>query len=822
MKKLLLLISLLISTLISVQLYAINPDNLLKVDKAFQASIGDTSADSITATWKIADGYYMYRKRFAFSSNNSEIALGKPVFPEGELLKDPVLGQVVVYRDSVSIKIPIRNNKNQTAIKLKTKSQGCADAGVCYPPQKVVLDVNLPTSRTVAAAPISDIAGIGGITSSSTVNNLDELKPKTESISDIAGISPSAEANSLDELTPSKPTTIDGIDNSASAATKPSDLASQLGIPSFKQNSNGPLPPDQAFAFDISAIDKNTLNARWQITPQHYLYQKKIRFRAMNAQGIALGEWTMPKGKLQKDPTYGDTIVYNKDFEVRIPLIGKADSITIKTGYQGCSKSTGICYPPQNKTQTINLAAAPEVSQATRSNSLQVTDVNNNAKVSEQDRFANILKDSSLLTVIGLFFLAGLALTFTPCVFPMIPILSGIISGQGDNISKKKAFLLSLAYVIPMALTYAIVGVLAGLSGESLTAALQTPWVIATFALLFVVLAFAMFGFFELQMPASIQNKLTSFSNQQKSGSFIGAAIMGMLSALIVGPCVTAPLTGALIFIADTKDALLGGLSLFMLGIGMGVPLLMIGTAAGEFLPKAGAWMDKVKAVFGVLMLGLAIWMLERILPIEAIILLTATLLIGSAIYMKAIDTLDAGTSGWDRLWKAFGIIMLIYGIILMLGIAKGNSSFFAPLKDKTIIQQVAGNTTVHTEGLVFTPIKGIKGLDSALDSSSTKNKPLMLDFYADWCISCKEMEHKVFTDPRIIKALEGTLLVQADVTENDEKDIALMKKFGLFGPPGILFFDTKKQEYRSFRVVGEMSVDDFLAHIIEFLKKNT
>jgi thiol:disulfide interchange protein DsbD len=256
-----------------------------------------------------------------------------------------------------------------------------------------------------------------------------------------------------------------------------------------------------------------------------------------------------------------------------------------------------------------------------------------------------------------------------------------------------------------------------------------------------------------------------------------------------------------------------------MLGIGMGVPLLMIGTAAGEILPKAGAWMDKVKAVFGVLMLGLSIWMLERILPVEIIILLTAALLIGSAIYMRAIDPLDDSVSGWDRLWKAFGLLLLIYGIVLILGVAKGNNSFFTPLKEKAFVQQIGSSTAPRSESLVFSPIKGLKGLDLALNNASTNNKPLMLDFYADWCISCKEMEHKVFTDPRIIKALEGTVLVQADVTKNDEQDIALMKKFGLFGPPGILFFDTQKQEYRSFRVVGEMSADNFFAHITEFLQ---
>ena len=795
MKKLLILLFLFVTS----NIYAINPDELLKADKAFQVSIENTSADTITATWQIADGYYMYRKRFSFSTDTPNITLGKPIFPEGISKKDPAFGQVIVYRNTVSIKIPVTNNNNITSIQLKTKSQGCADLGVCYPPQKVSLDVQLPQSTTVS--PIS--------------------------LDSIAGIDTSDDANKASDLSSISGTT---TDTPSPTVAKPSDLAKQLGLPPFnkKTNNGGPVSPEVAFAFDISALDKQTLNARWQVLAGHYLYQKKIRFRLLDAEGIELGQWTMPEGKLQKDPTYGNTIVYNKDFEVKIPLIGKADSITIKTIYQGCSKLTGICYPAQNKIQTIDLTSAAE---PTKNQSVKNTNnignstiENTDKKISKQDEFANILKDNNLLTILGLFFIAGLALTFTPCVFPMIPILSGIISGQGNDISKKKAFILSLAYVLPMALTYAVVGVLAGLSGESLTAALQTPWVITAFALLFVALSFAMFGFYELQMPASIQNKLTSVSNQQKGGTLVGAAIMGMLSALIVGPCVTAPLTGALIFIADTQDAFLGGLSLFMLGMGMGVPLLMIGTVAGEILPKAGAWMDKVKAVFGVLMLGLAIWMLERILPIEITILLTATLLIGSAIYLKAIDTLDSTASGWDRLWKTLGIILFIYGIILILGISKGNNSFFTPLKDKAIIQQISGESSIPStsaESLQFSPIKGIKGLDLALDSSSTQNKHLMLDFYADWCISCKEMEHKVFTDPRIIKALEDTILVQADVTKNDDLDIALMKKFGLFGPPGILFFDTKKQEYRSFRVVGEMSADNFLAHVTEFLSKN-
>jgi len=401
----------------------------------------------------------------------------------------------------------------------------------------------------------------------------------------------------------------------------------------------------------------------------------------------------------------------------------------------------------------------------------------------------------------------------------MIPILSGIIAGQGSDNSTRKSFFLSLSYVIAMALTYAIVGVIAALSGENLQVALQNPWVIGSFAALFVILSLAMFGFYELQMPAGIQSKLTNISNSQTGGSMINAAIMGLLSALIVGPCVTAPLIGALIYISQTNDVTLGGLSLFSLGLGMGVPLMIIGTSAGKILPKAGAWMDNVKAGFGIMMLVLAIWMLDRILPTTVIVLLSGILAIFSGIYMGALDALNETSTGWKRFFKASGLVVLLYGAMLLIGAASGNGSLLQPLKGSFASSVTSSSQqNIADQKLIFKQVKGIDGLNNALALAKQQNKTVMLDFYADWCISCKEMEHYTFSDKEVINTLKDTILLQADVTPNDAKDKELLKKFGLFGPPGILFFDKNSKENLAYRIVGEMKAAPFNDHVKQFL----
>jgi thiol:disulfide interchange protein DsbD len=392
--------------------------------------------------------------------------------------------------------------------------------------------------------------------------------------------------------------------------------------------------------------------------------------------------------------------------------------------------------------------------------------------------------------------------------------LSGIIVGQGKDITTRKAFYLSLVYVLAMAMTYTVVGILVGLSGENIQAWFQNPWIIGSFAAIFVALSFSMFGFYDLQMPASIQSKLTSISNSQQGGNIVGVAIMGFLSALIVGPCVTAPLVGALIYIAETGDAVLGGMALFALSMGMGAPLLLIGASAGKFLPKAGAWMDAVKAVFGVLLLGLAIWLLERVAPAAFTMSLWAALIIVSAIYMGAMETLAEGSSGWKKLWKGLGVLLLIYGIIILLGLASGNRNLFQPLKG---LGSFSG-TTAQAEHLSFIQIKGVDGFNAELSKAKAAGKSVMLDFYADWCVSCKEMEAFTFSDPAVQKSLEGVVLLQADVTPNDEIDTELYKHFGIIGPPSIMFFGADGKERRNYRVVGYMPADQFNQHVTRAL----
>jgi thiol:disulfide interchange protein DsbD len=435
--------------------------------------------------------------------------------------------------------------------------------------------------------------------------------------------------------------------------------------------------------------------------------------------------------------------------------------------------------------------------------------------VSEQDQLANMIKSGNFMLTLLIFFGSGLLLAFTPCVFPMIPILSSIIAGQGDSITTRKAFTMSLVYVLAMALTYTVAGVVAGLFGSNLQAAFQNPWILSTFAVVFVALSFSMFGFYELQMPNAIQSKLTEISNRQQGGTLTGVAIMGFLSALIVGPCVAAPLMGALIYIGQTGDAVLGGSALFALSMGMGAPLLVIGTAAGKLLPKAGGWMDAVKAVFGVLLLAVAIWMLERIIPAQVSMLLWAALLIVSAIYMGALDSLPQGISGWRRLWKGIGLIGLIYGALLLVGVASGGGDALQPLKGIGF-GGVGGSaqTSVAQQKLPFKNIKGLDGLNRELQAAKAEGKVVMLDFSADWCISCKEMEKYTFSDPGVQQALHDVVLLKADVTPNDELDQALLKNFGLIGPPSILFFDRNGEEKRNYRLVGFLKPDKFKAHV--------
>ncbi len=588
-------------------------------------------------------------------------------------------------------------------------------------------------------------------------------------------------------------------------------LASQAGsfldkLPSF----GGPtppsfLPPDQAFMLDVQVRDAHTLLARFNVAPGYYLYRSKISF-TLKGENAKITSINLPKGEPKHDQNLGDTQVFHQPFQAEILLdrtSAAAAPVTLNASYQGCSEQ-GLCYPSQDKVFKLDLPHADKLGAATAAATPPVTASSSTPGDTENLKIAALFKHGNFWLILSFFFGAGLLLALTPCVFPMIPILSGIIVGRGHKITKMHAFLLSLAYVLGMALTYAAAGVAAGLSGDLISSALQTPWVLGSFAAVFVLLSLSMFGFYELQLPTAWQSKLSDTSNRLHGGHLSGVFVMGALSAVIMGPCVAAPLAGALLYIGQTHDAVLGGVALFVLALGMGAPLLLIGTSAGVLLPRAGAWMDGVKRFFGVLLLGLAIWIIQPLLPLSIQMLLWSTLLILSSIYSNALDALPHNARGGHKLMKGVGLLALLLGIAYLIGALSGATDMLRPLGS------ISHATAQSSPTSLFTRIKGLPGLEKQLANSG--GKIVMLDFYADWCVSCKEMERNTFADPAVQARLKSAVLLQADVTANSQEDKDLLKKFGLYGPPGILFFDAQGHELSDFRLVGVQDTPQFLA----------
>jgi thiol:disulfide interchange protein DsbD len=419
---------------------------------------------------------------------------------------------------------------------------------------------------------------------------------------------------------------------------------------------------------------------------------------------------------------------------------------------------------------------------------------------------SNTLKDQSLIIVLLTFFGFGLLLSLTPCVFPMIPILSSIIVNAGNKtqMSAQKGFWLSLVYVLAMSLAYTIAGVIAGLFGANLQVMLQNPYVLVVFALIFIALAFSMFGYYKIEPPQWLQSKVYKTTTEQKSHGIVGIAVMGFLSALIVGPCVAPPLAGALVYIGQTGDALLGGLALFVMSLGMGIPLLAIGAGAGKFMPKPGGWMDTVSKIFGVLMLAIAIWMLERVIP-SYTLYLWAILLMATAVYLYQQKYVHV-------LVHTLIMVILLYGIIAFIGAVSGANNILNPLEKFT---QKANNIGLENE-LQWKYVKNIDALEKAIQVST---KPVMLDFYASWCVSCKELENITFKDERVIQTLEKFTLLKADVTNNTQEDKALQKRFNVFGPPALIFFDENKQEIKQAQIIGYKNADEFLEIITPLFK---
>jgi thiol:disulfide interchange protein DsbD len=738
-------------------------DDLLEPEKAFQFSARMTDEKTIEAQFKVAKDYYLYRHKLKFSADQAQ--LGKPQIPAGKAKEDEFFGKVEIFPADFKVRIPVNQAAAGKTFKLKAEFQGCASVGVCYPPQEAEAVIKVPVAAPAPA--------------------------KAEVLEVLAPLQPTTPAQS--QPATQDPGLIEKLKKLAG------DLPGSQVEPEF-------LPPDEAFQLTLSAGPDNTLQASFTIAPGYYLYRDKTSLTLKSPDGITLAPLQMPPAEEKDDPNFGRMFIYHQSFVAPAQLSGVpagGATIVVDATYMGCSEK-GICYPPIDKTITLpvmaNAAAAglPSLPAPVASAAAAPQD--------DSGKIAALLQGGSFWLVVISFFGFGLLLSLTPCVFPMIPILSGIIVGQGHHVTKRKGFMLSLAYVLGMAVTYALVGVAAGMSGTLISSALQNPWALGAGAAIFVALAFSMFGFYELQLPSFLQSRFTETSNRIKGGNFAGVFGMGAISALIVGPCVAAPLAGALLYISQTGNMVLGGISLFSLALGMGVPLLLIGLSAGALLPRAGGWMEAVKKFFGVLLLAVAIWLVSPLLPDVVQMLAWAALLIVSGVYLRAVDPLAAHASGWQHFWKGIGVITLVAGLAMLAGALAGGRD---PLQPLSIFKGGGTSEAAQTAAsLPFKPVKTVTELDAAVQAAS--GKYVMLDFYADWCVSCKELERFTFSDAKVQDRLKDAVLLKVDVTKNTAEDKALLKRFNLFGPPGIIFFDKTGQEI-AYRVIGFESAEKFL-----------
>jgi thioredoxin:protein disulfide reductase len=561
------------------------------------------------------------------------------------------------------------------------------------------------------------------------------------------------------------------------------------------------LDPEVAFRLAATPDGPDRVRLHWTIAPGYYLYRDRIKV-ATTTPGVTLGKTDFPPGITKTDEYFGEQVIYHDELVARVPLArgaGGAQPLALTVTYQGCAEA-GLCYPPTTKSFNIGLPAGGATPGATAAAGSGTTaSAVGGAYVSEQDSLAGMIVHGNLFVMLAMFFAAGLVLAFTPCVLPMVPILSRLIAGQGSSVTTRRAFALSLTYVLGMAVTYTAAGAAAAAAGQQVQAVFQKPWVIALFAALFVAMALSMFGLFTVQMPAALQTRLSGTSNRQRAGTFGGVAAMGALSALIVTTCVGPALVAALVVIGQTGNVARGAGALFSMSLGMGVPLLVVGTSAGALLPRAGAWMDGIKKLFGVMMLAMAAWMLARVLPGRAALFAFAVpAVIGAWVLWQF--TARRSTGQWVA--RGAAIAAGLYGVLLLFGSATGATD---PLKP-----WIRG--TAAGESLAFRSVKSVADLDREVQAAAAAGRSVMLDFYADWCVSCKEMERYTFTDPQVQQSLATAVLLRADVTANNTADQALLKRFGIYGPPTIAFYGPDGEERPRYRVVGYMKAAAFAA----------
>jgi thioredoxin:protein disulfide reductase len=692
--------------------FAIGEDEYLQPEQAFQYTLS-ANENTLTVEWKAAKGYYLYKKRMGLAVTTSGVTVGESVYPKAESHKDEFFGEQEIFRNTFKVTAPLKGARPDDTIALKLQWQGCADAGLCYPPS--VWDANVKVAGDAPAAETPDVSG-------------------------------------EEEF----------------------------------------IPVDQAFALTADALSVNNLQLNWRIADGYYLYKERIKIEATGSTK-AIGALVLPKGENHHDEYFGDQEVYRQSVDATFSVPpSDAKTVEVKVTYQGCADA-GLCYPPETKTLSISLEDAPAATAVSDAGA-------SNGYVSEQDSILAKLATGSLLVAIVFAYLGGLGMSFTPCVLPMVPILTGIIAGGGKS-SPGRGFLLSLMYVLGIAIVYVGMGVLAAYAGNkvNLQAIFNQPIILVPFALLFVVLAAAMFGAFTIEMPSFIQSRLSDASNNQRAGTFVGVAVMGALSALIVSACVAPVLIGALTFIAQTGDIKRGALAMLAISLGMGTPLLLVGSSAGALLPRAGAWMETIKNLFGVMFLGVAAWLLSRILPGWASMLLWAATA-GSLAWVLLRAKFKS--NGARMTSRALGGAAAIYSVALLAGIALGGTNPLAPIPQ----------LSAKVQHLEFKRFKTVADLEREVAAASAAGKPVMVDFYADWCVSCIEMEHKTFTVKEVQDALQNTVLLQADVTKNDDEDKALYRHFDIVGPPTIAFYGADGQERRNFRVVGFMEATKFAA----------
>ena len=746
-----LLVAALLLTVCSLR--AVAKEDFLPPEQAYRYS-ARIENDRLIVTWKIEKGYYLYRNKLGFAPAKevTGVTFGSPAWPKGEIHKDEFFGEQEIYRGTVDIAVPISFQAARPAeLPIELKLQGCADAGLCYPPQIWKTQVRVPEAGSGSRGAL---AGLRSFFSNS---------------------------------------------RSSSAAGAPSDDL---------------LPADEAFRFGAAMERPDSVALTWIIADGYYLYKNSIQV-STDSQIAQLGRPQLPQGEPKTDDYFGDTEVYYQFAEGSVPVAraaGTQGTLNLTVTYQGCAEK-GFCYNPITKQIALELpptnvaTTLPASIERSAASTVTIEPV-----VAEQDRLAAALQGDNLIYALLLFFGAGVLLSLTPCVLPMIPILSGIIVGQGENVTRARSFSLAFTYVQGMALTYAAAGAIFVLAFKQAPQAFfQQPWIIALMVALFVALALAMFGVYTLQLPSSLQTRISDVSNRQKAGTFVGTFVMGALSALVVTACVAPAIIAALSVISQSKQVLRGAAALYATGLGMGVPLLIVGASAGSLLPRVGPWMDTVKQLFGVLFLGVAIYLLEPLVPDGVTMLLWSALAVMSGFWIFSLKKRD-GTPAVAPI-RAAGLLAIVYGILLLIGAASGSGDPLQPL-DRLSVSSRGEAGKPAEQGLSFTRIKTVEDLERALASARAAQKPTMLDFYADWCVSCKEMEKYTFTDPQVQALLADAVLLQADVTANDEADQELLKRFGVFGPPTIAFFGADGLERKNFRIVGFTPADKFLKHV--------